>query len=212
LPFPAEAGDDPGESLDYPDVSLADGPGGPLADGSDAAPAGGELPFPEEAGVDPGESLWATVPPPAGDGDASAPAGARPDDPEGPGGDAAPVAAASDFLESNTSYVGADTSSLVDVGGPRGGGGETPPFERRPTGSTLETPYSAGPAAQKSLPETSTAVIVNYLDDRDDVMLASDIGGPELGDEEDMDIDMLEIPAPAPFLARPMTPVPREPR
>jgi hypothetical protein len=77
----------------------------------------------------------------------------------------------------------------------------------------LETPYGAGAARERSLPETSTAVIVNYLDDRDDgLLLPGDTDGSELGADEDMDIDLLDIPSPAPFLAKPMTPVPKEPR
>ncbi|MDR3153458.1 MAG: hypothetical protein LBW85_04110 [Deltaproteobacteria bacterium] len=164
-----------------------------------SSPDGGEAPASEGPAPGHAASLWK---------DGAQRARARAPEPAPP----ASRSAESDFLESNTNYVGADTSSLVDPGTGGGGGEEAPPFERRPAGSTVETPYSSGPSGQKQLPETSTAVIVNYLDDKDDGMFAADMDAPELGAEDDMDIDLLEIPTPAPFLAKPMTPVPKAPR
>jgi hypothetical protein len=121
----------------------------------------------------------------------------------------APAAAMSDYLESNTDYVGADTGY---VEGAHQIPQQAPPFEMRPAGSTLETPYSAAASGGRSRPETSTAVIVNYLDDRDDGIFAEETESGELGAEDDLDIDLLDVPPPAPFLAKPMVPVPRDPR
>jgi hypothetical protein len=62
-------------------------------------------------------------------------------------------------------------------------------------------------------PEASTAVIVSYLDDADDNMVASQGQSGELAEEEDMDIDLMDMHSqePARFAARPMVPVPKTP-
>jgi hypothetical protein len=186
-----------------------------------SAPAAGPAGDPEEilqmasaaseglSGSDPSASLWTGPPAPSSrsprrpglDGDADGPAPAA--------GFQAAEASQSDFLESNSDYVGADTGY---VEGTPGSGDLAPPFENRPAGSTLETPYSSLPGGGRSQPETSTAVIVNYLDDRDDGMFAQEAEEGELGADDDLDIDLLDVPPPPPFFAKPMTPVPKDPR
>ncbi|MDR1036437.1 MAG: hypothetical protein LBT40_07650 [Deltaproteobacteria bacterium] len=200
------SGDDGGEA--WPDL------GGPVSAGRpDLAPGpdGGAVPDPEavlreasasaaSSGSRPSASLWAD---PARRIGTSRESGLREE------GDAPPQAAMSDFLESNSDYVGADTGYVEGMApAPQ----ETPPFERVRGVATLETPYSSGPGGGRSRPETSTAVIVNYLDDRDDGMFGADPEAGELGAEEDLDLDLLDVPPPAPFFAKPMIPVPREPR
>jgi hypothetical protein len=60
-------------------------------------------------------------------------------------------------------------------------------------------------------PEASTAVIVNYLEDTDDSMLASQGKVDELAEDEDMDIDLMDMHSQEPLRieARPMIPVPK---
>jgi hypothetical protein len=62
-------------------------------------------------------------------------------------------------------------------------------------------------------PEASTAVIVNYLEDTDDNMLASQGKVDELAEEDDMDIDLMDMHSQEPlsFVAKPMIPVPKSP-
>jgi hypothetical protein len=62
-------------------------------------------------------------------------------------------------------------------------------------------------------PEASTAVIVNYLEDTDDNMLASQGKVDELAEEEDMDIDLMDMHSQEPVRleAKPMVPVPKSP-
>jgi hypothetical protein len=71
------------------------------------------------------------------------------------------------------------------------------------------------PVASRAQPDASTAVIVNYLDDSEESLLASHGSGQVgvLGEEEDMDIDLLELSSPGPeairLEAKPMIPVPK---
>ncbi|MDR2367327.1 MAG: hypothetical protein LBF58_04335, partial [Deltaproteobacteria bacterium] len=60
-------------------------------------------------------------------------------------------------------------------------------------------------------PEASTAVIVNYLEDTDDNMLASQGKVDELAEDEDMDIDLMDMHSQEPVRleAKPMIPVPK---
>ncbi|MDR2386032.1 MAG: hypothetical protein LBE80_00420 [Deltaproteobacteria bacterium] len=60
-------------------------------------------------------------------------------------------------------------------------------------------------------PEASTAVIVNYLEDTDDSMLASQGKVDELAEDEDMDIDLMDMHSQEPIRleAKPMIPVPK---
>jgi hypothetical protein len=62
-------------------------------------------------------------------------------------------------------------------------------------------------------PEASTAVIVNYLEDTDDNMISAQGKVDELGEDEDMDIDLMDMHSQEPVRleARPMTPVPKTP-
>jgi hypothetical protein len=58
-------------------------------------------------------------------------------------------------------------------------------------------------------PESSTAVIVKYLEDNDATILPTP--GPALDEDEDLDIDLMDMhyQEPARFMARPMVPVPK---
>ncbi|MDR1041363.1 MAG: hypothetical protein LBR80_14630 [Deltaproteobacteria bacterium] len=189
------AGDAPESDFagDAPAVGTTSGPPVPEADRISVLQAASEAISGQES-PEPEVSPWAEAP-------ARRPAGQAPD--------AGQSGTRSDYLESNTDYVGADAASIEGAAPP---GGEAPPFELRPAGSTLETPYAAADDGRRNQPETSTAVIVNYLDDRDDGMFAADPDAGELGAEDDLDIDLLEVPATAPFLAKPMIPVPKAPR
>jgi hypothetical protein len=69
------------------------------------------------------------------------------------------------------------------------------------------------PVPKVVAPEASTAVIVNYLEDTEDNMLASQGKVDELAADEDMDIDLLDMRSPEPvrLSARPMVPAPKWP-
>jgi hypothetical protein len=123
----------------------------------------------------------------------------------------------SDFLESTADYVGADTGFVLSperedggTGLGEGGGEEAPPFEKL-RGASLKSPYGSGIKGGKFTPETSTAVIVNYLDDRDDSLIATDAEAGDLDAADDLDLDLLEYSNNQVLRAKPMIPVPKEP-
>jgi hypothetical protein len=67
------------------------------------------------------------------------------------------------------------------------------------------------PKPAKSSPDSSTAVIVNYLEDAEDSFFEVEGQASVLTEEEDMDIDFLDQAAgPGVLSAKPMTPVPRK--
>ncbi|MDR2338673.1 MAG: hypothetical protein LBF40_00825 [Deltaproteobacteria bacterium] len=125
---------------------------------------------------------------------------------------AAPVregAAESDYLEADSGYVGADEGSVVPVAKiPE----EKPPFEKMGGNAGIETPYARNRLSGRPMAESSTAVIVNYLDDKDEGLVVDQGQYGALGAEEDLDLDLLELDNPPSFKAKPMIPVPREPR
>jgi hypothetical protein len=115
----------------------------------------------------------------------------------------------SDYLEANSDYVGADAGSVVD---PRSQVEEKAPFERFDGKAGLESPYAGTRPAGKPRAESSTAVIVNYLDDKEETPMVEEGEYGALGAEEDLDLDLLELNNPPSFKAKPMIPVPRAPR
>jgi hypothetical protein len=114
----------------------------------------------------------------------------------------------SDYLEANNDYVGAAEDSVFDAADTME---ERPPFENMGGDAEIQSPYSndhQGPPRA----ESSTAVIVNYLDDREDSLIVDQGEYSELGAEEDLDLDLLELNNAPIFKARPMVPVPRQQR
>ncbi|MDR2350239.1 MAG: hypothetical protein LBF41_06400, partial [Deltaproteobacteria bacterium] len=117
----------------------------------------------------------------------------------------------SDYLEATTDYSGADEESVVPAEAQELQR-EVPPFEKM-KGAEIDSPFFRGkPGTEKRNPETSTAVIVNYLDDKDDGLMAAQGDEGDLNADDDLDLDLLEYDNAQVLRARPMIPVPREPR
>jgi hypothetical protein len=121
-----------------------------------------------------------------------------------------PDAQESDYLEANSDYVGIGAESVSTHGEVLLE--EKAPFEKLEHKAEIDSPYKGTRQGGKVQAESSTAVIVNYLDDKEDspIIAQGDYGA--LGAEEDLDLDLLELNNPPSFEAKPMIPVPRTPR
>jgi hypothetical protein len=78
----------------------------------------------------------------------------------------------------------------------------------------LYNPPRAAAKTARMSPEASTAVIVNYLEEDDAGAMAAAGQAGELGEEEDMDIDLLDVAnghESIRLAARPMAPAPKQP-
>ncbi|MDR1607031.1 MAG: hypothetical protein LBT38_01285 [Deltaproteobacteria bacterium] len=69
---------------------------------------------------------------------------------------------------------------------------------------------TSAPKPSKSSPDSSTAVIVNYLEDTEDSFFEVEAQSGVLSEDEDMDIDLLDQAGAGVLAAKPMIPVPRK--
>jgi hypothetical protein len=127
-------------------------------------------------------------------------------------GEAEGAAERSDFLESNEDYVGVGAEDEETAENGQMGVVEIPPFEKAGGKANIQVPYAVPGGKGKFQPETSTAVIVNYPEDRDDSLIAAQGESMELNADEDLDLDLLELSNAPLFRARPLLPVPKESR
>jgi hypothetical protein len=107
---------------------------------------------------------------------------------------------------------GDDPGASLDLSAPLDPGGEPQIDTNIPPALPPQILYTPPKPVPKIVPpEASTAVIVNYLEDNEDSMLASQGQVGELAEEEDMDIDLMDMhyQEPVKFLAKPMVPVPK---
>jgi hypothetical protein len=130
-------------------------------------------------------------------------------------GNGDPLGAASspertDYLEADTSYSGVEQGA--DPGEDVPQEEEKAPFEKLAGNAEIQSPYTMAKAGGKAQAESSTAVIVNYLEDKEESLASGQGEFGALDADDDLDLDLLEMGSPSSFKAKPMVHVPRQPR